>query len=202
MFRKTVTAAALALLVAAPAYAGDDDREHRGSKYDLFRQVDRDHDRDDDRDHRRGDRRHDDRHRGHDRRDDRRDDWRNSHDNGRHYGWYKPKHRSDWRRDYPRYRYYPDYRYRSWRHSPPTRYSVSFGYRSGYELAWLDWDRYGRHDRYWRRHSYRGDYGYREGYEDGWRDASRYYDYDYGYRSGYWSRDPRGSWFFGFRIDG
>lgn len=191
MFTKTLTAAMLALLFAAPAHARDDDRGYRDrdcdSKYDCIRRLDRDGDRD----HRRDDRRRDDRYRDYSR-----------HDNGHHYGWYKPKHRSDWRRYYPRHRYYPEYRYRSWRHAPPARYSVSFGYRSGYELAWLDWDRYGRNDRYWRRHSFRGDYGYREGYEDGWRDASRYYDYDYGYRSGYWSRDPRGSWFFGFRIDG
>ena len=58
---------------------------------------------------------------------------------------------------------------------PPYRYSVDFGYRSGYELAWRDWLNYGRHDRYWRRNAYYG-YGvghtYRSGYEAGWRDAA------------------------------
>jgi hypothetical protein len=94
-----------------------------------------------------------------------------------------------------------DDRYR--RHVPPARYRADYGYRSAYELAWRDWIRYGRHDRHWNRpipRRYRGDYGYRSGYEIGWRDAARYYGS--GYRPRHWARDPRGSWFFGFQIDG
>ena len=64
-----------------------------------------------------------------------------------------------------------------WRYVPPYRYSLDFGYRSGYELAWRDWQRYGHHDSYWRRSAFYG-YGvgntYRAGYDAGWRDpASR-----------------------------
>jgi len=86
---------------------------------------------------------------------------------------------------------------------PPTRYSVDFGYRSGYELAWRDWQSYGRYNRYWRRQAFYGygvGYSYRSGYEAGWRDAANYYGR--GYRPDYWAFDPRGGWYFGFRIEG
>ena len=86
---------------------------------------------------------------------------------------------------------------------PPHRYSIDFGYRSGYELAWRDWLNHGRHDRYWRRNAFYG-YGsghaYRTGYEAGWRDAAIYYSR--GYRPNYWSYDSHGGWFFGFSISG
>ena len=144
---------------------------------------------DDDDDRRRGDgrddrydRRYDDR--DHDRHDRRRHDRR---DDDRRHG-------HDWRDDR---RWHRD---RDWRHVPPAHYRLSFGYRSGYELAWRDWQRYGRHDRRWRRNSYRSDFGFRIGYDAGWRDAARYYGR--GYRPRYWERDPHGSWYFGFRIDG
>ncbi len=87
------------------------------------------------------------------------------------------------------------------RHVPPSRYRADYGYRSGYDLAWRDWARYGRHDRRWRRAYWNGNsHGYRSGYEAGWRDASYYFGY--GYRPRYWARDPHGSWYFGFHIDG
>ena len=76
------------------------------------------------------------------------------------------------------------------RHVPPSRYRADYGYRSAYELAWSDWARYGRHDRRWNRSipkRYRGDQGYRAGYEAGWRDAAR--NYNSGYRPNSWSRD-------------
>ena len=87
----------------------------------------------------------------------------------------------------------------AWRHFPPSRYQLDFGYRSGYELAWRDWLNHGRNNRYWRRSSFYGygiGYTYRSGYEAGWRDAALYYGR--GYRPDYWSYDPRGGWFFSF----
>ena len=119
------------------------------------------------------------------------------HDDGRHY--------DDDRRHGDDDRYDDDWRYddrhndRHRRPVPPSRYRADYGYRSAYDLAWGDWARQGRHDRRWHRSipkRYRGDYGYRSGYEAGWRDASRYYRS--GYRPRYWSRDPRGNWFYGF----
>lgn len=190
MFKTTLTAATLALLLAGPAFADDDHRGRgadRGDRYD-HRDHDRDHRyerRDGDRDRHRYDRRHD---RRYDRRDDRY--WT---DNVRSY--YRGRHHDrDWRHD----RHWRQDRY--WRHVPPARYGLSFGYRSGYELAWDDWRRYGRHDRGWRRHSFRGDYAFRAGYEAGWHDAARYFSR--GYRPRYWERDSYGSWYFGFEISG
>ncbi|HXV40138.1 MAG TPA: hypothetical protein VD701_04145 [Steroidobacteraceae bacterium] len=201
MFKTTLTAAMLAMLLAGPAFADDDDdRRGRGGdrddRYDR-RHDDRDDDRSDRRDDRRDDRRHD---RRDDRRDDRRFDGRNDrrndgywHDDVRRY-FRDGRDRRDWR-DHRR-----DYRGRDWRYLPPVRWSASFGYRAGYEAAWDDWGRYGRYDRKWRRHSFRGDHGFRAGYEAGWRDAARYYGH--GYRPRSWDRDPRGGWYFGFHIDG
>ena len=80
--------------------------------------------------------------RDHDRRRD--DDWRRRgwhYDGGRNDGW----------------RYYRGHDHRHWRYVPPYRYSLDFGYRSGYELAWRDWLNHGRYDRYWRRSAF---YGY------------------------------------------
>lgn len=197
MFKTTLTTALLAMLLAGPAFADDDDRRGRGDDRDD--RYDRRHDdRNDDRSDRRHDRRDDRRdHRRDDRRDDRRYDGRGGdrywHDDVRRY-FYDGRDRRDWR-DYRR-----DYRGRDWRYVPPVRWSASFGYRSGYEAAWDDWQRYGRYDRKWRRHSFRGDHGFRAGYEAGWRDAARYYGH--GYRPRSWARDPRGSWYFGFHIDG
>lgn len=154
MIKSTLTAATLALLLAGPAFADDDDRD-RGDRHSYRHDDDRRHDGWD-YDHRRYD-----------------DDWRYD---GRH----KDRHR---------------------RHVPPSRYQADYGYRSAYDLAWNDWARYGRHDRRWNRSipkRYRGDQGYRAGYEAGWRDAVRYYNR--GYRPYYWSRDPRGDWFYGLRI--
>jgi hypothetical protein len=148
--------------------------------------------RDADRDHGRDWRDHD-RHHGHgwDRNDWRRDDdWRRR-------GW----HYHGWRSD--GWRYYRWHDNRHWRYVPPYRYSLDFGYRSGYELAWRDWLRYGRYDRYWRRGAYYGygvGYTYRAGYDAGWRDAMYYYGL--GYRPDYWSYDPHGGWYFSFRIEG
>lgn len=166
----TLTAAALAMLLAGPAFGDDDgDRDRR----------DRGNERGD-----RHDRRDDDRrdYRSHDRDDNhwRRDDWRN--DGWRHNGWNNN---------------------RNWHYLPPVRYRADFGYRSGYELAWRDWTRYGRHDNRWRRAPstwYRADFGYRSGYEEGWRDAARYYGA--GYRPRYWAQDPRDGWFFSFGFEG
>jgi hypothetical protein len=158
MIKSTLTAATLALLLAGPAFADDDDRD-RGDRHSY---------------------RHD--------------------DDRRHDGWDYDRRRydDDWRYD-DRYKY--KYKHRDRRHVPPSRYRADYGYRSAYELAWSDWARYGRHDRRWNRSipkRYRGDQGYRAGYESGWRDAVRYYDQ--GYRPHYWSRDPRGHWFYGLRI--
>jgi len=142
----------------------------------------------DDDDRRRGG---NDRDRG-ERHSDRHDDRR--HDDNWHHD--RRRHDDDWR-DFVRHND------RMRRHVPPSRYRADYGYRSAYELAWTDWARYGRHDRRWHRSipwRYRGDYGYRSGYEAGWRDASRYYGS--GYRPRYWARDPVGSWYFGFHIDG
>lgn len=184
MFKTTLTAATLAMLLAGPAFADDDDRRGRGDDRDD--RYDRRHDdRDDDRNHRRNDRRHD-------RRDHRRDD-RNWHDNLRRY-YYDGRDGRDWR-DYRRWN-----NGRDWRYVPPARFSISLGYRLGYEQAWNDWHRYGRHDRRWKRHSFRHDHGFRAGYEAGWRDAAR--NYSYGYRPRSWARDPRGTWYFGFHING
>lgn len=180
--KSTLTAATLALLLAGPAFADDDghrggrDRD-RGQRHSFQRDDDRRHDgRDDDR------RRHNDDWR---RDDDRRHDGRDSD---------RRRHDDEWRHDG---RHNDRFR----RHVPPSRYRADFGYRSAYELAWSDWARYGRHDRRWHRSPptrYRFDFGYRSGYESGWRDASRYYGS--GYRPRYWSRDPYGSWYFGFHI--
>jgi hypothetical protein len=175
MIRTAWTAVTLAALLAGPAFA-DDDR--RG----------RDRDRDDRREHR----------------DDRRDDdWRRG-DRDRDYWHERVRRHDDVRHDKRRYdkkRY--DHRgyERHRRHLPPARYRADYGYRSGYDLAWRDWVRYGRHDRRWRRSYWNGsNHGYRSGYEAGWRDAARYYGA--GYRPRYWARDPRGGWFFGFNLDG
>ena len=126
--------------------------------------------------------------------DDRRrhDDWRD-HDNWRRDGWRYDRGRDDnnWSRGRDR------------RYAPPDRYRADYGYRYGYELAWRDWDRHGRHDRRWHRRPesrYRFDFGYLSGYEAGWRDAEYYFGY--GYRPRYWSRDPYGSCFFSFSLSG
>jgi len=177
MIKSTLTAAALAMLLAGPAFADDDGR--RG-------------DRDRDRGERHSDRRDHDRH-DNDRRRHDRDDRRHDRDHGRYD---RDRRGGEWH-DFVR----QNARYR--RHLPPSRYRADFGYRSAYELAWSDWGRYGRYDRGWHRpipRQYRGHHGYRSGYEAGWRDASRYYRS--GYRPRYWARDPRGSWYFGFHITG
>jgi hypothetical protein len=152
--------------------------DHRDNDRDW---RDRDHDRDHDwRDH---DRDHD--WRSHDWRRD--DDWRRR-------GWAY----NGWRND--GWRYYRFHDNRHWRYCPPYRFSLDSGYRSGYELAWRDWMSRGR---YWRRSAFFGNgVGslYRSGYEAGWRDAALYYDR--GYRPDYWSYDPQGGWYFGFRIEG
>ncbi|MGH8251140.1 MAG: hypothetical protein ACREVI_10675 [Steroidobacteraceae bacterium] len=170
MIKSTLTAAALAMLLAGPAFGDDDDRRRRG------------HDRDDRYDHR-----------DHDGRRDR--DWRDDH--RRHDDRRASTLRYDhWRSDHSRKRH-------GWRHVPPVRHRADFGYRSGYELAWRDWIQHGRHDRHWRRwpsRGFGGHFGYQSGYEAGWQDAARYYDS--GYRRGYWARDPRDGWYFGFHIDG
>lgn len=193
MLQTTLTAATLALLLAGPAFAGDDDRRGRGDGRDD-RYERRHDDRDDGRAEHRHERRDERRHDGDWRRHDGRRHDRHWHDDVRRYYYYDGRDNRDWR-DYRR-----GYRGRDWRYVPPPRWSVSFGYRAGYEAAWGDWHRYGRHDRRWRRHSFRHDHGFHAGYEAGWRDASRYYGY--GYRPRYWARDPYGSWYFGFRIDG
>ena len=173
MLKFTFTAAALALLLAGPATADDDWRD----RYDR-----REHryDRDDWRRH------HDRRDHKHDRYCDHdRDRWRPI---GHHY--------LDWRWRDDRYR---DHGYR--RHVPPVHYRTDFGYRSGYELAWQDWHRYGRYDRYWRRQrGFGAGYAYQSGYEAGWRDAASYYGH--GYRPGYWAFDPGDGWYFSFHISG
>ena len=185
----------------------DDDRDRRDAPRDLpnrvWDAVDHrdDHDRRDrDRDWR-GD--HDWRDRDHDWRDRdrdwRRDDWRDHDwrrdDDWRRRGWVY----NGWRND--GWRYYRLNDNRHWRYCPPYRYSLDYGYRSGYELAWRDWLSYGRYNRYWQRSAFFG-YGsgslYRSGYDAGWRDAAIYYDR--GYRPDYWGYDPQGGWYFSFRI--
>jgi len=215
MLKQTLMAASLALLLAGPASAADmtkrptyplkpvpqnpkdprNDTDHdRGHDRGDHRDHDRDHDHDHDWDHNRDhDGRHDD-WRGHD--GDRDHDWRRD-DDWRRRGW----NYDGWRND--GWRYYRAHDNRHWRYVPPTRYSVDFGYRSGYELAWRDWQSYGRYNRYWRRQAFYGygvGYSYRSGYEAGWRDAANYYGR--GYRPDYWAFDPRGGWYFGFRIEG
>jgi hypothetical protein len=179
----------------------DHDRgDDRGRGHDRDRDRDRDHDRDDWRGHDR-DRDHDrDDWRGHDR-DDIRRDWRD-YDRRRDHDWRRRGwHDQGWRSD--GWRYYRGHDHRHWRYVPPSRYRLDFGYRSGYELAWRDWLRYGYHDRYWRRtsfYSHGSGYSYRAGYDAGWRDAALYYNR--GYRPRYWSYDPQGGWYFGFSISG
>jgi hypothetical protein len=175
-----------------------DDRDRRDFPRDLpdhvWRAVDHRDDHDwRDRDHDWRDRDHDWRDHDHDWRDH---DWRRD-DDWRRRGWIY----NGWRNDGWRYYRYNDNRH--WRYCPPYRYSLDYGYRSGYELAWRDWLNYGRYDRYWRRSAYFG-YGsgglYRSGYDAGWRDAALYYER--GYRPDYWGYDPQGGWYFSFRIDG
>jgi len=227
MLKQSFIAASMALLLAGPANAAADVKRDKpeldkrpapaairkpgkaanpalATLRDTARRADERRDdrvrgRDDDHD----DWRHHDRH-DHDWRDDDRrhghdwdrNDWRRD-DDWRRRGW----HYHGWRND--GWRYYRGYDNRHWRYVPPYRYSLDFGYRSGYELAWRDWQRYGYHDRYWRRSAFYG-YGvgnaYRAGYDAGWRDAS--YHHGRGYRPDYWSYDPQGGWYFGFRIDG
>jgi len=223
--RAKVTREPQPIAAKAPARPAGDDRDHGrgGSPYgdrddDRDRGKDRDHDRghdrDNDRDEGRGHDRDDDRNDwgGHDREDDR-NDWRGhgrddiyrnwrDHDRRRDDDW----HRRGWHYDSGRndgWRYYRGHDNRHWRYVPPHRYSLDFGYRSGYELAWRDWQNYGRYDRYWRRDAFYGygvGYTYRSGYEAGWRDAAYYYGR--GYRPNYWSYDPHGGWYFGFSISG
>lgn len=206
MIKETLVAASLALLLAGPALAADtakrttivpnraspaEDRDyHRDRGHNRDRDDDhrdrRDHDRDD-RDWRDHDRRH-----GH---DWDRNDWRRD-DEWRRRGWYYHGGRNDG------WRYYRGHDNRHWRYVPPSRYSLDFGYRSGYELAWRDWQNHGRHDRHWRRSSFYGygvGYTYHSGYDAGWRDAAYYYGR--GYRPDYWDYDPHGGWYFGFRFD-
>ena len=180
------TAAALAMLLAGPAWADDDQDGQGGGRYGH--RYDRRGD-DIDQDRRPGYGDHDWRHEGGRRHDD---EWRH-HDNWRYDGWRYDRGRDDnyWRRG------------RDWRYAPPVRYRADYGYRCGYELAWRDWDRYGRYDRRWHRRPeprYRFDFGYLSGYEAGWRDAEYYFGY--GYRPRYWARDPYGSWFFSFGLSG
>lgn len=195
MIKSTLTAATLALLLAGPAFADDDDGRRGGNDRDRGDSNGYRHD---------DDRRHDDKWRFDDK-GKRKKDWRRD-DDRRHDGRDYDRHRYD-DRDYGRRGYDDDWRYdgrnddRYRRHVPPSRYRADYGYRSAYELAWSDWARYGRHDRRWNRSipkRYRGDQGYRAGYEAGWRDAAR--NYNSGYRPNSWSRDPRGNWFYGFRI--
>ena len=126
--------------------------------------------------------------------DDRRD--RNRRDR---YDYRHDRDDDDRRYDHRRYDDRRDHRGR--RHVPPVRFRSDFAYRNGYELAWRDWERHGRYNRQWRRsHPSWNRGGYRYGYDEGWRDAARYFGH--GYRPRYWARDPRGSWYFGFHIDG
>lgn len=203
----SLAAASLAVLLAGPATAAVDVRRakavpHKEAAAAVREQPARpqrstftvrpDHRKRDDA--RKSDRRED-------RREDRRHDWdrddRRRDDDWRRSGWqYQGRHHDGWR-------YYRGHDHRHWRHLPPHRYSVDHGYRSGYELAWRDWLHHGRHDRRWRRsafHGYGPGHSYRSGYEAGWRDAAYYYGR--GYRPDYWSYDPLGGWFFGFRIGG
>jgi hypothetical protein len=183
---------------------GDNNPREIDSRHDDWR----DRDRDDRRDlagrvWRAVDHRDDDGRRDHDWRDrdwrdnDWRDhDWRRD-DDWRRRGWFYNGLRNDG------WRYYRSHDNRHWRYCPPYRYSLDYGYRSGYERAWRDWLNYGRYDRYWRRGSFFG-FGvgslYRSGYDAGWRDAAYYYDR--GYRPDYWGYDQQGGWYFSFRIEG
>ena len=197
------------------AKASEQRRDHdRGRDQDRGDDRGRDHGRGDDRrrDHDRD--RDEDRHdwRGHDR-DDRRNDW-SGHDRDdieRDWRDHDRRRDDDWRRRGWQYegwrndgwRYYRGHDHRHWRYVPPYRYSLDFGYRSGYELAWRDWLNHGRYDRYWSRNAFYGygsGYTYRAGYEAGWRDAALYYGR--GYRPNYWSHDPYGGWYFSFSISG
>jgi hypothetical protein len=211
MLKQSLIAASLAALLAGPATADDElkrvkaipakppaaafQKQHAKGAPAAFTVRPDKHNRKDDRDDMRGDDdwRDEDRHHGH---DWDRDDWRRD-DDWRRSGW----HYHGWRND--GWRYYRWHDNRHWRYVPPYRYSLDFGYRSGYELAWRDWLRYGLYDRHWRRSAFYG-YGvgnsYRAGYDAGWRDAAYYYGR--GYRPDYWSYDPQGGWFFGFRVDG
>jgi hypothetical protein len=213
MLKSTLTAAALVLLLAGPAIADHDDDRRWGDDRDRYdhRDDDREHDRDRNRGNGRGNGNGNghayghDRDRDHDRgRDD--NDWNRGRDDN---DWNRRRHDNDWNR-YDRWRHdgwryehgNDDYFWRrgnDWRFVPPARYRSDHGYRSGYEMAWRDFDRYGRNDRSWRRraHQSRLSLGYLKGYDAGWRDAQRYYRV--GYRPRYWLQDPFGSWFFGFR---
>jgi hypothetical protein len=226
MIKSTLTAAALALLLAGPAFADDDDHDRRPRGDDRDHRYDhRDDDRDDKKDKNKSRYRRDD----HGRDDD---DWnRGRHDNDWSRGrddndWNRGRQDNDWNRgrahnDNDRrrdddWRLFDNWRRDGWRHDrgrddhfwnrgrdwryvPPARYRADLGYRTGYESAWRDWERYGRHDRNWRHRPstrYRLNVGYQSGYEAGWRDAARYFGS--GYRPRHWARDSLGSWFFGF----
>jgi hypothetical protein len=195
MLKQNLVAATLAFLLAGTALAADTGKrmtlvpnrsspaENHGDDRNRGNDRDRSHRHDRDRDRDRGD-------------DWNRNDWRRD-DDWRRRGW----HDDGWRSD--GWRYYRGYDYRHWRYVPPYRFGVDFGYRSGYELAWRDWLGRGRHDRYWRRsasYGYGAGHSYRAGYDAGWRDAAYYYDR--GYRPDYWTYDPHGGWYFGFRIGG
>ena len=232
MYKQILTAASLALLLAGPASA-DNDRPRgkviaqpqslQAKAHDQRRDFERNRGRGHDRGHGHGN--------GHDRDDDHgdwhdydrdRDDWRRHDRDHDRDDWRRYDHDHDWR-DHDRrrdddwrrrgwqyqgwhndgWRYYRGHDHRHWRYVPPLRYSLDFGYRSGYELAWRDWLNYGRHDRYWRRtafYGYGSGYAYRSGYDAGWRDAAMYYSR--GYRPNYWAYDPSGGWYFGFSISG
>ncbi len=196
MLKQALMTASLALLLAGPASADND--KPRGHYVPNKVQP--------------KDTRHDGRDRGRDRGDDRQD-WRGHDgrgDDGRREEWRgrDGRHDDDWRRS-DGWRRDDDWRFerwhdnRHWRYVPPSHYRIDFGYRSGYELAWRDWQSYGRYDRYWRRRPAYG-YGvglaYQSGYDAGWRDASLYFGR--GYRPGYWAYDPRDGWFFSFHIEG
>jgi hypothetical protein len=216
MLKQVLTATSLAVLLAGSATAATDTRKPtvapkpsthtvRPNRHDRGDDNRGDRDRDRDRARDRGgdhDRGHD---RGNDRNHDRGHDWRRDDDGHRDRDWRRD---DDWRRRgwvhqggrNDGWRYYRGRDNRHWRYVPPPRYTFDFGYRSGYELAWRDWLAYGRHDRYWRRPGYGVSIGYRSGYDAGWRDAAYYYAR--GYRPDYWAYDPRGGWFFSFRIEG
>lgn len=158
MFKTTLTAATLAMLLAGPAFA-DDDRGRRGDDRDdrYDRRYDDRH-RDWDRD-RRYDRDHDRRRYDHRRHDNR--DW------GRHRGWrhvppahfradygYRNGYELAWR-DWERYGRHN----RGWRRPYTSQFHINFGYRSGYEDGWRDALRYygrGYRPRYWARDSHGG----------------------------------------------
>ena len=106
-------------------------------------------------------------------RDHDRNDWRD-HDRRRDNDWRRTGWRHDgWRND--GWRYYRGHDNRHWRYVPPYRYSLDFGYRSGYELAWRDWLNL------WPLRPLlapelvlrlRRGHTYRSGYDAGWRDAA------------------------------